>query len=117
MAGLLAVADPIKESTPEAIEQLRKEGLRILMVTGDSRTTARAVAGRLGIQEVEAEVLPEAKRGIVERLQKEGRKVAMAGDGVNDAPALARADVGIAMGSGTDIAIESAAITLIRGDL
>jgi Cu+-exporting ATPase len=117
IGGLLAVADPIKESTPEAIEQLRKEGLRILMVTGDSRTTARAVADRLGIQEVEAEVLPEAKSAIVERLQKEGRKVAMAGDGINDAPALARADVGIAMGSGTDVAIESAAITLIRGDL
>jgi Cu+-exporting ATPase len=117
MAGLLAVADPVKESTAEAIEQLRAEGLRIVMVTGDSRTTAQAVASRLGIQEVEAEVLPEAKGAIVERLQKEGRTVAMAGDGVNDAPALARADVGIAMGSGTDVAIESAAITLIRGDL
>jgi Cu+-exporting ATPase len=117
LAGLLAVADPIKESTAEAIEQLRAEGLRIVMVTGDSRTTAQAVASRLGIQEVEAEVLPEAKGAIVERLQKEGRTVAMAGDGVNDAPALARADVGIAMGSGTDVAIESAAITLIRGDL
>jgi Cu+-exporting ATPase len=117
MAGLLAVADPVKESTGEAIEQLRGEGLRIVMVTGDSRTTAQAVAGRLGIQEVEAEVLPEAKSGIVERLQKEGRTVAMAGDGVNDAPALARADVGIAMGTGTDVAIESAGITLLRGDL
>jgi Cu+-exporting ATPase len=117
MAGLLAVADPVKESTAEAIEQLRGEGLRIVMVTGDSRTTAQAVAGRLGIQEVEAEVLPEAKSGIVEKLQKEGRTVAMAGDGVNDAPALARADVGIAMGTGTDVAIESAGITLLRGDL
>jgi len=117
IVGLLAVADPIKESTPEAIEQLRKEGLRILMVTGDSRTTAQAVADRLGITEVEAEVLPEAKSGLVERLRKEGRKVAMAGDGVNDAPALALADVGIAMGTGTDVAIESAGITLIRGDL
>ena len=112
MAGLLAVADPVKESTAEAIEQLRAEGLRIVMLTGDSRTTAQAVAGRLGIQEVEAEVLPEAKSAIVERLRKEGRTVAMAGDGVNDAPALARADVGIAMGTGTDVAIESAAITL-----
>jgi Cu+-exporting ATPase len=117
VAGLLAVADPVKESTVEAIEQLRGEGLRIVMVTGDSRTTAQAVAGRLGIQEVEAEVLPEAKSGIVERLQKEGRIVAMAGDGVNDAPALARADVGIAMGTGTDVAIESAALTLLQGDL
>jgi len=117
VAGLLAVADPVKESTAEAIAQLRGEGLRILMVTGDSRTTALAVAARLGIEEVEAEVLPEAKGGIVERLQKEGRTVAMAGDGVNDAPALARADVGIAMGTGTDVAIQSAAITLLRGDL
>ncbi|HEV7506578.1 MAG TPA: copper-translocating P-type ATPase [Thermoanaerobaculia bacterium] len=117
MAGLLAVADPVKESTAEAIEKLRGEGLRIVMVTGDSRTTAQAVASRLGIQEVEAEVLPEGKGAIVERLQKEGRTVAMAGDGVNDAPALARADVGVAMGTGTDVAIESAAITLIRGDL
>jgi len=117
VAGLLAVADPIKESTPEAMEQLRGEGLRILLVTGDNRTTAQAVAGTLDIQEVEAEVLPEAKGAIVERLQKEGRVVAMAGDGVNDAPALARADVGVAMGSGTDVAIESAGITLLRGDL
>jgi Cu+-exporting ATPase len=117
MAGLLAAADPVKESTAEAIEQLRGEGLRIVMVTGDSRTTAQAVAGRLGIREVEAGVLPEAKSGIVEKLQKEGRTVAMAGDGVNDAPALARADVGIAMGTGTDVAIESAGITLLQGDL
>jgi Cu+-exporting ATPase len=117
IAGLLAVADPVKESAAEAIEQLRKEGLRIVMVTGDSRTTARAVAARLGIDEVEAEVLPEAKGSIVERLKQEGRTVAMAGDGVNDAPALALADVGIAMGTGTDVAIESAAITLLQGDL
>jgi Cu+-exporting ATPase len=117
IAGLLAVADPVKESAAAAVEQLRKEGLRILMVTGDSRTTAQAVAARLGIDEVEAEVLPEAKGGIVERLKKEGRTVAMAGDGVNDAPALALADVGIAMGTGTDVAIESAAITLLQGDL
>jgi Cu+-exporting ATPase len=117
VAGLLAVADPVKESTAEAIGELRAEGLRILMVTGDSRTTALAVAARLGIEEVEAEVLPEAKGDIVLRLQKEGRTVAMAGDGVNDAPALARADVGIAMGSGTNVAIQSAAITLLRGDL
>jgi Cu+-exporting ATPase len=117
VAGLLAVADPVKEWTAEAIGELRAEGLRILMVTGDSRTTALAVAARLGIEEVEAEVLPEAKGDIVLRLQKEGRTVAMAGDGVNDAPALARADVGIAMGSGTDVAIQSAAITLLRGDL
>ena len=117
IAGLLAVADPIKETAAEAIEQLRKEGLRIVMVTGDSRTTAQAVAARLGINEVEAEVLPEAKGAIVERLKKEGRTVAMAGDGVNDAPALALADVGIAMGTGTDVAIESAALTLLQGDL
>jgi Cu+-exporting ATPase len=117
IAGLLAVADPVKETAAEAVDQLRKEGLRIVMVTGDSRTTAQAVAARLGIDEVEAEVLPEAKGAIVERLKKEGRTVAMAGDGVNDAPALALADVGIAMGTGTDVAIESAAITLLQGDL
>ena len=117
IAGLLAVADPVKDSTAEAIEQLRREGLRIVMVTGDSRTTAQAVASRLGIDEVEAEVLPEAKGAIVERLKREGRTVAMAGDGVNDAPALALADVGIAMGTGTDVAIESAALTLLQGDL
>jgi Cu+-exporting ATPase len=117
IAGLLAVADPVKETAAEAVEQLRKEGLRIVMVTGDSRTTAQAVAARLGIDEIEAEVLPEAKGAIVERLKKEGRTVAMAGDGVNDAPALALADVGIAMGTGTDVAIESAGITLLQGDL
>jgi Cu+-exporting ATPase len=117
LAGLLGVADPIKESTPGAIEELHRQGLRIVMLTGDSETTARAVAGELGIDEVEAEVLPEEKAAVVERLQKEGRTVAMAGDGVNDAPALARAEVGIAMGTGTDVAMESAGVTLVKGDL
>jgi P-type Cu+ transporter len=116
-AGLLGVADPIKEGTPEAIRALRELGLRVAMVTGDSRTTAEAVARRLGIEEVIAEVLPEAKVEVVQRLQREGRKVAMAGDGVNDAPALARAEVGIAMGTGTDVAMESAGVTLVKGDL
>jgi P-type Cu+ transporter len=116
-AGLLAVADPIKPSTPEAIRALRAQGLRLVMLTGDSRATARAVAAELGLEEVEAEVLPEGKVGVVERLQREGRVVAMAGDGINDAPALARAEVGIAMGTGTDVAMESAGVTLVRGDL
>jgi Cu+-exporting ATPase len=116
-AGLLAIADPIKESTAEAVRLLREAGVRIAMVTGDGRTTAAAVARRLGIDEVQAEVLPERKGEIVRQLQKAGRVVAMAGDGVNDAPALAAADVGIAMGTGTDIAMESAAITLLAGDL
>jgi Cu+-exporting ATPase len=116
-AGLLGVADPIKLSTPEALELLRREGLRVVMLTGDSRTTAEAVARKLGIDEVIAEVLPEAKGDVVKRLQAEGRVVAMAGDGVNDAPALAQADVGIAMGTGTDIAMESAGVTLVKGDL
>ncbi|HYH96056.1 heavy metal translocating P-type ATPase [Hyalangium sp.] len=116
-AGLIGVADPLKASTPEALELLRREGLRVVMLTGDSRTTAEAVARRLGIHEVMAEVLPDAKGDIVKRLQAEGRVVAMAGDGVNDAPALAQADVGIAMGTGTDIAMESAAVTLVKGDL
>ncbi len=116
-AGLLGVADPIKESTPEAIGGLHTEGLRITMLTGDSRTTAEAVARKLGIEEVVAEVLPEQKKDAVERLQAEGRVVAMAGDGINDAPALARADVGIAMGTGTDVAMESADVTLVKGDL
>jgi len=115
--GLLGVADPVKESTPEALRQLRAAGLRIVMLTGDSRTTAEAVARRLGIDEVHAEVLPEHKSEVVKRLVTEGRTVAMAGDGVNDAPALAEAGVGIAMGTGTDIAIESAGITLLKGDL
>jgi Cu+-exporting ATPase len=116
-AGLFAVADPIKSSTPEAIEQLLREGLRIVMVTGDSRATAQAVASRLGLDDVRAEVLPEHKLDIVKALQAEGRVVAMAGDGVNDAPALAQAHVGIAMGAGTDVAMQSAGITLVKGDL
>ena len=116
-AGLIAVEDPLKATTAEAIAALRAEGLRIVMLTGDNPTTAAAVAARLGITEVEAGVLPEAKSAKIETLQRDGRVVAMAGDGINDAPALARADVGIAMGSGTDIAIESAGVTLLRGDL
>ncbi len=116
-AGLLGVSDPIKESTAAAIEALHSEGIRIVMVTGDSRITAQIVARRLGIDEVRAEVLPEKKGEIIRRLQQEGRVVAMAGDGINDAPALAMAHVGIAMGTGTDVAIQSAAITLVKGDL
>jgi len=116
-AGLVAVADPVKESTLEAIRALRAEQIRVVMLTGDNRTTAQAVARGLGIDEVEAEVLPEDKAEVVKRLRGEGRVVAMAGDGVNDAPALAAADVGIAMGSGTDVAIESAGVTLLHGDL
>jgi Cu+-exporting ATPase len=117
LAGLVGVADPIKESTPEAIRALHGEGIRIAMLTGDSRTTAEAVARRLGIDEVAAEVLPDQKVEVVKRLQREGRFVAMAGDGINDAPALAQAQVGIAMGTGTDIAMESAPVTLVKGDL
>jgi len=113
----LAIADPIKASTPAALAALRSEGIRVVMLTGDNRTTAEAVARRLGIAEVEAEVLPEQKSALVEKLRRAGRVVAMAGDGVNDAPALAAADVGIAMGTGTDVAMESAGITLLRGDL
>jgi P-type Cu+ transporter len=116
-AGLVGIADPVKVSTPSALAELRKEGLRIVMLTGDSRVTASAVARELGIEEFEAEVLPEKKFEIVSRLQKVGRVVAMAGDGINDAPALAKASVGIAMGTGTDVAIESAGITLVKGDL
>jgi len=116
-AGILAIADPIKPSTPEALAGLRAEGIRVVMLTGDNRTTAEAVARQLGIDEVEAEVLPDQKSAVVTKLKREGRIVAMAGDGVNDAPALAAADVGIAMGSGTDVAIESAGITLLKGDL
>ncbi len=117
LAGLLAVSDPIKATTPEALAALRRSGLKIVMLTGDNITTARAVARKLGIAEVTGEVLPEHKAEVVTRLKGEGRVVAMAGDGVNDAPALAAADVGIAMGTGTDIAIESAGITLVKGDL
>jgi Cu+-exporting ATPase len=117
IVGLLGVADPIKASTPEAIGLLHRAGVRIVMLTGDSRTTAEAVATKLGIDEVHAEVLPEGKSAIVARLQEAGRVVAMAGDGVNDAPALARAQVGIAMGTGTDVAMESAGVTLVKGDL
>ncbi len=115
--GLLSVSDPIKETTPEALKRLHEAGLHIVMLTGDNRRTAASVAARLGIDAVEAEVLPEDKARIVQRLKAEGRVVAMAGDGINDAPALAAADVGIAMGTGTDIAIESAGITLVKGDL
>jgi len=117
LAGLIGVADPIKESTPEAIDALHREGIRIVMLTGDSRTTADAVARKLAIDEVVAEVLPDQKVAVIERLQAEGRFVAMAGDGINDAPALARAQVGIAMGTGTDVAMESAGVTLVKGDL
>ena len=116
-AGIVAVADPVKETTPAALAGLAEEGVRVVMLTGDNRTTAEAVAKRLGIAEVVAEVLPEDKQRVVERLRAEGRRVAMAGDGVNDAPALAAADVGIAMGTGTDVAIESAGVTLLGGDL
>jgi Cu+-exporting ATPase len=117
VAGLLGVADPIKPSTPDAIQFLHREGIRVVMVTGDSRTTAESVARKLRIDEVEAEVLPDRKAELIKRLQREGRIVAMAGDGVNDAPALAQAQVGIAMGTGTDVAMESAGITLVLGDL
>ena len=116
-AGLMGVSDPIKESTPEALRMLHDDGIRILMLTGDNRITAEAVARKLGIDEVQADVLPEQKGEIVKRLQAQGRMVAMAGDGINDAPALAQAQVGIAMGTGTDVAIESAGVTLVKGDL
>ena len=116
-AGIVAIADPVKASTPGALAALKSAGLRIVMLTGDNRTTAEAVARKLGIDEVEAEILPEDKAKVVERLRREGRVVAMAGDGVNDAPALAAADVGIAMGTGTDVAMESAGVTLVKGDL
>ncbi|MGD2064655.1 MAG: copper-translocating P-type ATPase, partial [Nitrospirota bacterium] len=117
IAGLLGVADPIKDSTPDAIRHLHDEDIRIVMLTGDSRTTAEAVARRLGLDEVIAEVLPDQKADVVKRLQGEGHIVAMAGDGLNDAPALAEAQVGIAMGTGTDVAMESAGVTLVKGDL
>jgi P-type Cu+ transporter len=116
-AGVIVIADPVKASAQGALQALRADGLRIVMLTGDNLTTARAVAARLGIEEIEAGVLPERKSDVVQRLRREGRRVAMAGDGVNDAPALAAADVGIAMGSGTDVAIESAGVTLLTGDL
>jgi Cu+-exporting ATPase len=116
-AGLLAIADPIKETTAAALKALTEDGIRIVMLTGDNRATAQAIAKRLNIAEIEAEVLPDQKSAVVERLKREGHVVAMAGDGVNDAPALAAADVGIAMGSGTDVAIESAGVTLLHGDL
>ena len=116
-AAVISVADPIKATTPEALKQLKEEGLRIVMLTGDSKATAQAIATQLGIDELEAEVLPERKSEVVRQLQAQGRKVAMAGDGVNDAPALAQAQVGIAMGTGTDVAMESAGVTLVKGDL
>ncbi|KPL67307.1 ATPase P [Erythrobacter sp. SG61-1L] len=117
VAGLVSVADPVKETTPDALKALHELGFRIIMATGDNERTARAVAARLGIDEIRADVLPEDKARIIQELQAEGRKVAMAGDGVNDAPALAQADVGIAMGTGADVAIESAGITLVKGNL
>jgi len=117
VAGVIAIADPIKATTPDALKSLRTDGIRVVMLTGDNRTTAAAVARQLGIDEVEAEVLPDQKSDVVRRHRAAGQVVAMAGDGVNDAPALAAADVGIAMGTGTDVAIESAAITLLKGDL
>ncbi len=117
VAGAFAIADVVKQTTPEALATLRAEGITVVMLTGDNRTTAEAVARRLGIEQVEAEVLPEEKSAVVARFESMGRVVAMAGDGVNDAPALAAADVGIAMGSGTDVAIESAGVTLLKGDL
>jgi len=116
-AGVIAVADPIKATTRAALDRLRADGIRIVMLTGDNRTTARAVAAKLGISDIEAEILPEQKNAIVRRLRSEGRVVAMAGDGVNDAPALAEADVGVAMGTGTDVAMQSAGVTLVKGDL
>ena len=117
VAGLLAIADPIKETTYEAIKALHEQGIRIVMLTGDNRRTAEAVAKKLNIEEVEAEILPDDKGRIIKKLQEEGKIVAMAGDGTNDAPALAAADVGIAMGTGTDVAMESAGVTLLKGDL
>jgi Cu+-exporting ATPase len=117
VAGLVAVADPIKETTPEAIKQLHKENIRIVMLTGDNKVTAEAVANKLDIDEVVAEVLPDEKADVVKKYQQRGEIVAMAGDGINDAPALAQAEVGIAMGTGTDVAMESAGVTLVKGDL
>jgi Cu+-exporting ATPase len=116
-AGVIGIADPIKRSTAQAISELRAAGVHVVMLTGDSRATAEVVARRVGIEEFEAEVLPEKKSEAVRRLQAQGRVVAMAGDGINDAPALAQAEVGIAMGTGTDVAIESGSVTLVKGDL
>jgi Cu+-exporting ATPase len=116
-AGVIGVADPVKTTTAEAIEALHDEGIKVVMLTGDNRTTAEAVAHSVGIEQVEADVLPDQKAAVVQRLQKSGERVAMAGDGINDAPALAAADVGIAMGTGTDVAMESAGVTLVNGDL
>jgi P-type Cu+ transporter len=117
LAGLLAVNDPIKDTTKDAIAALHQAGIRIVMATGDGMATAQAIARQLGIDEIHAEVRPQDKTELVARLQSEGRRVAMAGDGINDAPALARADVGIAMGTGTDVAMHSAQVTLVKGDL
>jgi P-type Cu+ transporter len=117
LAGLVAVADPVKESTPEAIRKLREAGIRIVMATGDGLTTAKAVGAKLGIDEIYGEVRPADKLRLVSKLQGEGRRVAMAGDGINDAPALAKADVGISMGTGTDVAMASGKVTLVKGDL
>jgi Cu+-exporting ATPase len=117
VAAIFAIADPVKASTPEALAALKAQGIRVVMLTGDNWTTAKAVARQLGIDEVEAEVLPDQKSVVVQRHKAAGEVVAMAGDGVNDAPALAAADVGIAMGTGTDVAMESAGVTLLKGDL
>jgi Cu+-exporting ATPase len=116
-AGLVGVADPIKTTTAEAIRELHRESVKVVMLTGDNRTTAEAVAASIGIDHVEADVRPDQKAAVVKQLQAQGERVAMAGDGINDAPALAQADVGIAMGTGTDVAMESAGVTLVRGDL
>jgi Cu+-exporting ATPase len=117
VAGLIAFTDFLKKTTPEAIKALQAEGLRLVMLTGDRRESAETIGKQLGLSDIEAEVRPEEKAAVIERLNKEGRIVAMAGDGINDAPALAAADVGIAMGTGTDVAIESAGVTLLKGDL
>jgi Cu+-exporting ATPase len=117
VAGLIGVADPLKASTPNAVRNLRDQGIDVVMITGDHRLTAQAVAKQLGIDKFEAEVLPEGKLDVVRRLQGQGRVVAMAGDGINDAPALAQANIGIAMGTGTDVAMESGGVTLVKGDL